>query len=668
MRFKASLLLLPLTLIGCAHGLDWSWVPPEQAPKIISEDYADHDAVYLLVKERYMIVRRYGKEDYTDVQSHSILKVLTEKGFEQANIRIPYGEKDTFIQLAARTINPDGTITEVAPSRIFDEEASKEEKDGGSFRFRIFAFEDVKVGSKLEYVYTIRKPYPYLSFIHYIRDQLAIKEYQLEILGTPETRYSFRTYNSQARFTQGQEDGLWKISWKLQDLPKAPKESYIPRPYYRVPWWNYNAVQTGFNGVLQDFCTSWNTAIESETRSLYGEKYYKGFKPNIDFSDCGGERCKIQKALQHMRDKYPFRGYGSWPGRKAKKAQEAGAANTFEKNRILWYLLKQQNIKATFALTNRYQTRQLLEAAPTRSRLNHLLLWVPAQGDLKKGAWLDASCEYCALGEVPVWLAETEALLTEATTKEASTKVFAKTTFKKIDGPLNNKEGFLWRYQMELQPTGDAAVQASFEQHHRNSQDFVHTHEEYNEEQWKKKAQDAANERHSNNKLLKYTKTEKFEPNKSKHTVDFLAKGYATPDGERLIVPLTIFHSAWDKDFERNKRKLPIMFRAPYNTQEVLHIKLPAGLVAKALPPSKTFKSAGITVELKAERAGNLITVSRKISAKQGVYPVSEYRALREAVRAFAKHRLASIELEPAASAPSRPVARQNESKTGVAQ
>ena len=81
------------------------------------------------------------------------IKVLTEEGRERANVAIPFEKgKESIINIRARTIQPDGKITEFDGKSY---EQMVEKTKGVKYLAKTFTLPDVHAGSIIEYHYTI---------------------------------------------------------------------------------------------------------------------------------------------------------------------------------------------------------------------------------------------------------------------------------------------------------------------------------------------------------------------------------------------------------------------------------------------------------------------------------------------------------------------------------
>jgi len=80
------------------------------------------------------------------------IKVLTEEGRQQANVAIPFEKgKTTVVNVRARTIQPDGKITEF-DGKVYEQMVEKTK--GVKYLAKTFTLPDVHAGSILEYQFT----------------------------------------------------------------------------------------------------------------------------------------------------------------------------------------------------------------------------------------------------------------------------------------------------------------------------------------------------------------------------------------------------------------------------------------------------------------------------------------------------------------------------------
>src|SRR2546423_1244322 len=142
LKFLAGItFLLPALLFGFD---DWQPITPEDL-KLTSEQAGNADAIIL-----------YHQQISDDNKGHLLeykrIKILTESGKRFANVEIPYyGSDFQIVDVKARTISPDGTITPLS-QKVYDTTAVKAR--GLKVKVKSFTLPDVRPGSIIEWRYT----------------------------------------------------------------------------------------------------------------------------------------------------------------------------------------------------------------------------------------------------------------------------------------------------------------------------------------------------------------------------------------------------------------------------------------------------------------------------------------------------------------------------------
>ncbi|HEV3038991.1 MAG TPA: DUF3857 and transglutaminase domain-containing protein [Candidatus Angelobacter sp.] len=123
---------------------DWQPITPEDL-KLTSEQAGHADAIIL-----------YHQQISDDNKGHLLeykrIKILTENGKRYADVEIPYyGSDFQIVDVKARTISPDGTITPFS-QKVYDKVAVK--AHGLKVKVKSFTLPDVHAGSIIEWRYT----------------------------------------------------------------------------------------------------------------------------------------------------------------------------------------------------------------------------------------------------------------------------------------------------------------------------------------------------------------------------------------------------------------------------------------------------------------------------------------------------------------------------------
>jgi hypothetical protein len=150
MRVARWFFLLPLVpFLFCLQSLaaDWPPISPEDLSMTSIEEQPGAAAVSLQREEI--------DDDMNNVHSvYQRIKVLTDAGREYANVELPYSHRGfTIAGISGRTVHPDGSVVPFE-GKPFD----KTVEHGGGIRINVksFTLPDVKVGSIIDYRYSLR--------------------------------------------------------------------------------------------------------------------------------------------------------------------------------------------------------------------------------------------------------------------------------------------------------------------------------------------------------------------------------------------------------------------------------------------------------------------------------------------------------------------------------
>jgi hypothetical protein len=240
-----SLFILFLSSGAFAAGGDEQWRPvtTEQlqmkTPKV--EPDADAEAIFWEVSVADDFVPRAG---FKTVLNHYLrVKIFTERGRESnSKVDIPFGKipdlgvNVSIMDIAARTIKPDGTIIELKPSEIFERELVK--SSGVKLKAKSFAVPGIETGAIVEYRW---KEVRTDSLSYYVRLNLAREipvqfvKYSIRPYMSSNFPYGMRihSFNMQNRFSKD-EDGFYSTT--MTDIKAFREEAKMPSEYEVKPW------------------------------------------------------------------------------------------------------------------------------------------------------------------------------------------------------------------------------------------------------------------------------------------------------------------------------------------------------------------------------------------------------------------------------------------------
>ena len=202
------------------------------------DDGTGSGAVILLMEQHFLFQRlhEYSDQEHSEIFTHEAIKLESEAGFDNAHVQIAWPKDGTLVQLDARTIAPDGTVTPLSQAELFASEV-KVKKDFQA-DLRIFEFPRVEVGSILELAYKIDLPGLYTEWNERIPQDLPIRAYNVDVAVDAVARPAMRVMNAGDVKADETIDGagMKHVAFSMKNVPPRTSESYSPRWRTREPW------------------------------------------------------------------------------------------------------------------------------------------------------------------------------------------------------------------------------------------------------------------------------------------------------------------------------------------------------------------------------------------------------------------------------------------------
>ena len=196
---------LSLALTPCVRAQQWTTPTPDELSMTSIAAVPGADAVLLNHEET--------DDDDLHVQYHYFrIKVLSEKGLRYADVDINYDKRsdqagNTVGEFFARTVQPDGTVVPFT-GKGMDKVMEKDKVN--AFTRRVYSLPAARVGSILEYRYTIRRDDHWFSSPHwYLQGDLYVKNEKF--LWKP-------TDHELVTSSRGRENVTSRLTW-AQSLP-----------------------------------------------------------------------------------------------------------------------------------------------------------------------------------------------------------------------------------------------------------------------------------------------------------------------------------------------------------------------------------------------------------------------------------------------------------------
>ncbi|GAB2836231.1 DUF3857 domain-containing protein [Ferruginibacter profundus] len=415
MKIKLLLVLLVLIAPFASQAQDFPDFGNVSAEELQLKECAfdkDANAVVLLDEA----ISDHDDERHLLTYHHVRIKILKEKGFDEANVSLHFYRKDDFEfidRLEAVVINGND------PASLTTQKLSKKDFYTRDFNDRLgvvtFTFPNIKVGSIIEYKYrSFMKHYGGLQDWYFQQELPTVKsKYTLTVL--PNLEFSYRiSKREDLAVTAKSDKESGKVYFEMNNIPGLTDEPYMDarKDYIQKVDFQLSGYNTGFGKT--NYMTSWDEVIrELLSAKEFGVQLGKNIPGTGSFTD---EVKKLTAEEDKMKAVYKYvRSNMSWNNMHSRNAYD-GVKDPWEKkkgtsgeiNLILVNLLKDAGLEAYPALVSERSYGKVNVQVPFVDQFNSTVACVVIKG---KKYYLDATATYTPAHITPNGILNTTALI-----------------------------------------------------------------------------------------------------------------------------------------------------------------------------------------------------------------------------------------------------------------
>lgn len=651
--------LVPVLVLGLASVLavsscrtkqtiaHWQWADVDtllgNKDKIAAID--DAPAVVLL-REQKLLFQIVGNEDRSELHTHEIIQLLTEDGFERAQVRIFWPKKGKLLHLDARTIAPDGTVTLLDAGELFSSEVKLSEKNEIEARF--FSFPRVELGSYLELAYTTELPGLYTWWSDRVSDDLPIVEYKVEIAVDDNADPDLRIYNSGVKPVVVQRGSLKHLSFSMHDVPAAVHESYAPSWRTREPWWLYRTISYRYPKGPYYTNFDWDD-VTYQVVPLFNGKGLEG-TPRADLSGCSGDPiCIVTRCNDLVRATTTFTGFDrAFDQRPINAIVADRAASSADKAALLFAVLREAGVDARLAGIARRHTNEVPRDIPSLIWLNHTLV-VASFGE-QGVLWIDPSCEYCVPGFMPSWVAIGEpALVVSPKDGPGGKKVHEIAWWSVAGQPMPIDDGRTRTFQIAIEDDGDAKLVLDETRTGESALFWKSATRNHDDDDQRRDAR-AAMLAISRAALL-----DKFEPitcdrarGHCTRRVEATLPRFAHVGPDEVRVSLAVLSAVFDVIDEEEPRKTDVLVDSAWRSHDEVRLRAPAGKRFAAVPESWQASGPLVDVAVTSSLDGDMLVIKRETKLTPGTIARRDLERLEPVIERGAALTSSVVKLVPA--------------------
>lgn len=360
----------------------------------------------------------YPASVYSRIKRHIRLKILNDKGLDQANIKIPYLDYvngEDIGNITAQTYNLDATgnivVSRLDKKGVFDKKISKRISQ------KIFTFPEVKAGSVLEYSYTVSASVSAGLRNWSFQKSIPVKLSRYTIDFPSEIEVSSRPVAVLPVEEKSSADGRRSIkTFTMRDVPALRDEpfircesDYVQRVESRVV--ALNTIRGRINLV-----NSWQNIIEDMMKDEdFGAQLTKNI-PRTDDLDAAlkkveDPRQKMNVIYYYVRKNMEWNGHSSiWTLSGVKTAWKEKKGSVGDINLILINLLKDAGLDARPILVSTRDNGQVNTMEPGYSQFDKVMAYIKIKDRI---FILDATDKYGSPDMIPWEVMDSEGLVIE---------------------------------------------------------------------------------------------------------------------------------------------------------------------------------------------------------------------------------------------------------------
>ncbi len=338
----------------------------------------------------------------TVLQRRIRIKILKEKGISQADVEIPFyihNKKEQVLDLKANTYNIDGSgnigITEVKKSSIYSK------KINDYYSKMIIAFPEVKVGSIIEYAYTmVRETIKLTNWYFQGRIPVRFSGYQLKI---PQI-FRFTVQPSVVDPIEDKQEVIDEIlsasegvietrslksNYSMRNLPGIKDEPFMGSARDYMQRLEFHLTQIYYSEThIEDLSLTWNDVIkkdlnENENFGLQLKKSVYGTSDLVEAAKkIPDDEARMKFVFNQVRQTIIWNErFGIYVDNGISKTWETKTGNAADINLLLIKILHDAGIKATPILFSTRQHGLVSPYYPGTDQFNTVMAYVEIKDD-----------------------------------------------------------------------------------------------------------------------------------------------------------------------------------------------------------------------------------------------------------------------------------------------
>lgn len=558
------------------------------------------------------------------------IKILNKSAFDLADISINLYKKQRVENISAITYN----LTDISTTNktnLLDKDIFTT-KEGENWTVKKFTLPNIKIGSVIEYKYSVISPYlsindwNFQSKIPKIKSEFDVSvlgnhRYNIKIIGFLKLDKNEPSIKKNCVDIAGIGPGDCAVySYGMNDIPAFKEEDYMlsKKNYISKITFDIKSI-TSYRGVIENLTTTWEQADKSLKKQFFNNQTSKKsfFKKNIPEEILTTENNleKTKKIFDFIRNHYTWNDkYWTNEDAKVKQAFQEKIGDVGEINISLYNCLKAANLDANLVVLSTRNNGVPTKLFPVIYDYNYVIVKTIIDGQTY---FLDATDKFLPFGQVPVRTLNGEARIISFKKESSWVKLKPKyNSTVSTSTKLNLNEDGVFTGDLMIRKSGYLASKQrkkiSLKSEEGYLEDFEIENQDIEVEEYNVKQLDVLD------KPLQEIFKVRFETNENL--------------GTKIRINPFLFDQIKKNPFKLKERNYPVDFAYTRRSNYYISLTIPENYKIVKLPDNKAISlpNKGGSFILSTVKEGNLITISVRLNILRSYYSVQEYYALKE--------------------------------------
>lgn len=575
------------------------------------------------------------------------VKILKKNGFDKATIKIPYYDEQEIRNIKGITYNlSNGSIqkTQLQENKIFNKKLSNNWKEVS------FALPNVKVGSVIEYSYTLINPYELHLNDWYFQDDIpkVKSQYNSSIVGNFKYNIKLNGYfplhvnngSIKKRCVTYTGDGYTDLTvdcavqeFAMIDMPAYIEEDYTTSKEDNISKLSFRLETIEYStGKKNEYNTTWK-ATDRKLKSgvFFGSELKKSsfFKKNLPETIINetNQLAQAQQVFYFIQNHYTKNNKGyNFQKVNTKRAFDDKNGTIPEINMSLFNALKAVNIEAFPVLSSTRNNGKPTQLFPVITEFNYLMVKATING---RDYFLDASTKNIPFGIIPYFTLNGNVRVLDFKKGSYWQKVSpAIHTSTKMMMNIKVDENGLINNKLRVIKTGYDAYKSRTRMDNSNRDEYL-------------KAFDQDNITLNNYQV----KGDGFKDNQLVENYDYTIKNESP---KSIAINLFSVDKFANNPFKLNSRFYPVDFGHTFSYNYRANVSIPDSYNITSFPESKAFSlpNNGGKLVLNSKKIGNKVMIIFQFQFNKAVFNNEEYNALKEFFNQIVKVHASTINIE----------------------